>query len=83
MFNNLNLKIIKKAILKKEVVSFDVFDTLVCRNCLNPNDIFYYVEKKYNSILDDKISDFKAKRIEAYHQAKKVYEVEEVTLDQI
>ncbi len=83
MFNNLNLKIIKKAILKKKVVSFDVFDTLVCRNCLNPNDVFYYVEKKYNSISNKKIVDFKAKRLEAYYQAKKTYGVEEATLDQI
>ena len=29
-----------------EIISFDVFDTLLIRNCNNPTDIFSWMEKK-------------------------------------
>lgn len=83
MLCKLRIDIIKREILKKDVISFDVFDTLISRNCLHPNDIFEYVEKKYNIKSKCKIKDFKTKRINAYHQAKKEYNSEEVTFEQL
>ncbi len=37
---------IKDIILKKELISFDVFDTLLLRKTLYPHDIFFLTEKK-------------------------------------
>ena len=74
---------IKKNILKRDVISFDIFDTLICRNCLTSTDIFSYVEKKYNEISKNKIIDFTTKRIEASRLAKAKYKVEEATFDEI
>ena len=36
-----------KQIEKYDVVSFDIFDTLLKRNVKKPTDIFRYMEKKY------------------------------------
>ena len=46
----LPLKIIKKIILNPniKVVSFDIFDTLLYRPCVNPIDIFYLIAERIN-----------------------------------
>ncbi len=74
---------IKKRILKKNVISFDIFDTLINRNCLNPSDIFDFVEIKYNKLSNKKISNFKSIRKKAASIAKEKNSVEEATFDQI
>lgn len=38
----------EKQIARYPVVSFDVFDTLLARDCTEPADVFDLVEKKYN-----------------------------------
>ena len=73
----------KKTILSKDIVSFDIFDTLIKRNCLNPDDIFDFVEKKYNRISKNKIKNFKKIRKDAYYIAKQKNNAEDATLDQI
>lgn len=66
---------------KKDVVSFDIFDTLVFRNIAKPLDIFRIVEnivkKEYN------IDDFARKRIEAESNARKIVENGEASYDEI
>ena len=37
-----------KQIQQADVVSFDVFDTLILRPYLSPNDVFKHIEKIYN-----------------------------------
>ncbi len=39
-------QIIKKQIMEKELISFDIFDTLLIRKTLYPSDVFYLVEQK-------------------------------------
>ena len=51
-------------IADKDVVSFDVFDTLVIRPFINPTDLFIYMEKKYEC------PGFAEKRIEAEKNAR-------------
>ncbi len=51
-----------------DVISFDLFDTLVFRNCSNPADIFAIVEKKFDKEYGKK-SYFYCKRIEAQEKA--------------
>lgn len=68
-------------IKNKNVVSFDIFDTLLFRNVAKPVDIFRIVEnivkKKYN------IVNFSAKRINAESNARKFAPNGEANLDEI
>ena len=48
---------------KFDVISFDIFDTLIKRVVNNPKQIFDIVEKKYNETYSDKIINFKKNRI--------------------
>lgn len=52
-------------ILKREAVSFDIFDTLIVRKCGNPQEVFNIVAKKYNEQYGSLIVDFKQLRIDA------------------
>ncbi|ADQ06814.1 Haloacid dehalogenase domain protein hydrolase [Caldicellulosiruptor hydrothermalis 108] len=69
---------LKSEIEKHDVISFDVFDTLLMRKVLNPSDIFDLVERelyyKYNIEIP-----FKIKRIEAekycYNYIDKNYDI--------
>lgn len=43
---------LKKAILAAEIVSFDIFDTLVMRKVLEPKDVFWLVEQQWNTLRE-------------------------------
>ncbi|MGN0145017.1 MAG: HAD family hydrolase, partial [Clostridium sp.] len=58
-------------------VSFDIFDTLILRNVLNPNDIFKIIQNKINK------NDFYTKRINAEKEAVRKSLREEITLEEI
>ena len=74
---------LQKAIDHASVVSFDVFDTLIKRNCANPTDIFTITEKRFNRQNEDKISGFKNARIEAERYARTFEETGEIDFDAI
>jgi len=76
-------KVLKKLIDKSEVISFDIFDTLIKRNCIVPTDVFKYVEIMYNYSGKNKISNFFDSRIEAEKLARQKSDNNEVTLDEI
>lgn len=59
-----------------EVISFDVFDTLVKRDVKEPKVVFNIIEKKINN------SSFARDRIEAEKKAR-LFKKEEITLDDI
>ncbi|MGQ8873596.1 hypothetical protein [Paenibacillus sp. TSA_86.1] len=59
----LNSKLLKEHIDRSDIVSFDLWDTLVMRKVLNPALIFSVVEQKMNIVLDD--LNFKQLRTEA------------------
>ena len=59
-----------KRILKSDIVSFDIFDTLVKRNVKTPVDVFELIERQYNIDYHDKIANFKENRIEAEKKAR-------------
>ena len=46
-----------------EYVSFDIFDTLLFRTVLSPEDVFDSVQYIYNNKHDNKIRNFKETRI--------------------
>ena len=61
-----------------EVVSFDIFDTLIVRPYAQPTDLFIHLEKLYNK------KDFAERRVTAEQQARvKRPDKEDVTLEQI
>lgn len=53
-----------KLIDKYNIITFDVFDTLIIRDVLHPTDIFLFTEKSYEKKYQKKI-DFFHNRIEA------------------
>lgn len=77
-------KRIKKEIDKADIVSFDIFDTLVYRLVNTPSDIFEFVSLQYNSKgKENKIYNFKSERIKAEEKARKKSKNQEVTLFEI
>ena len=60
-----------------DIVSFDIFDTLIKRDVYKEYDVFDLVEKKYNSTYGDNILNFKDIRIEAEKNARKISDKEE------
>lgn len=73
----------EKAIAEAEVVSFDIFDTLVKRNVSEPSEIFAVTESRYNADADKPIKDYRQKRIEAEKKARKHSPEEEITIREI
>lgn len=63
-------------------VSFDVYDTAVLRNVLNPTDIFNIVQKKIND-YGWAVTDFKSLRIRAEEAARLASQKEDITIDDI
>ena len=67
-----------------QVVSFDIFDTLVKRSCAYPTQVFDFVEEKFNENLKSgKLQNFKNIRIKAEAEARGVHPDTEITLDEI
>lgn len=69
---------------RAEIISFDVFDTLVVRNVKEPADVFDLVENAYNRENPGKqIIGFKRIRIESERRARSNSKYKEITLDEI
>lgn len=66
-----------KQIEAYDIVSFDIFDTLLKRNVKKPTDVFKYMEKKYNKV------GFFEERIAAEKKARNRKNGKEVTLREI
>lgn len=77
------IKKITKKISRYDNVSFDIFDTLIKRNCEKPDDIFEISQKRYNNISNAKISNFRNLRINAEIEARNTSKDEEITLSDI
>lgn len=60
-----------------EVVSFDVFDTLLCRPVIKPSDLFKLIEFNENA------SGYFKARVQAESHARKIANNEEITFDSI
>ncbi len=72
------LEKLKKQIDSHEVISFDIFDTLLVRPYVKPTDLFLHMEKIYNA------SGFAENRIKSEQEARKKHsDKEDITLDEI
>lgn len=72
-----NYRKMLSAIDKYDVISFDIFDTLVKRDVPKPTDVFVLMEQGLG------IKDFAIQRIKAEDEARKKTDKEEITLGQI
>lgn len=63
-------------------ISFDMFDTLVKRDCSKPVEVFFFMESELRQKLHRRIN-FCSARIEAEKIARRKSHSEEVTLDEI
>jgi len=70
---------IYKQLSEIDYISFDVFDTLLKRNVLNPKDVFVLMEYQLNY----KYPNFSKRRVEAERQARQLSSREEITLAEI
>lgn len=64
LFNNKEAHYIAKDCMSYDVVSFDIFDTLICRPFVEPNDLFYIVGKELG------VDSFRKIRIKAESEAR-------------
>ncbi|GAA9464450.1 hypothetical protein BTM444_09660 [Helicobacter pylori] len=67
----------KSEVLKYDVISFDIFDTLLLRPFIKPTDLFLYIETKYD------IKGFCQARILAEMQSRGISKEQDITLDEI
>ncbi|OUO45673.1 HAD-IA family hydrolase [Megasphaera sp. An286] len=74
--------LVKEAINRSTVVSFDLFDTLVKRDCYRPIELFHFVEQKVNREFNIE-SRFAFARIQAERAARNRVKMEEVSLEEI
>ena len=69
---------IKSQIDKHDIISFDIFDTLLLRPYVKPTDLFFHLERLEN------VDGFHNARIEAERQARKTHsDLEDITIDEI
>ena len=77
IFTGKNIKKVMDIIQKCDVVSFDIFDTLLLRPYGRPTDLFFDMEKEYC------LFDFHDNRIEAEKHARNTSSCSEINLNEI
>lgn len=65
------------------IITFDVYDTLVCRVIYKDRDLWHLVDREYQKRNHTESINFYKKRETADHKARKTYPYREVTLDEI
>lgn len=81
-------EVVKKQIINHKIhcVSFDIFDTLICRPFFEPSDLFRILEYRYKQLNPKTHVDFSKIRIEAEREARNAINDigrEEITLKEI
>ncbi|WP_237154465.1 HAD-IA family hydrolase [Oryzibacter oryziterrae] len=76
----------KSLIDKADVVSFDIFDTLIRRSFASPRDVFHHMKGQAHRLSGGLITDFSSIRVHAEKHAlesAKLLGVNEVSIDEI
>lgn len=74
----------KVDISKYDVISFDIFDTLIKRKCGTPENVFDIVQDKYERITNIKMPySYKERRIFAEKRARQCDQYQEIQFDNI
>ena len=77
-----NLKKLYNKCEKFNIISFDIFDTLLKRDVMSPSDVFKIVEIDFDKKFNKK-SDFAKKRQEAEELARKNSKYDEISFDEV
>lgn len=72
-----------RMVKEHEIISFDLFDTLVKRQCGRPENIFKIIEEEYFLVNNRCITGFQNERIQAEHKARVRANKQEVTIEDI
>lgn len=80
--NKKDVLILKEKIDHHAYISFDMFDTLVKRDCWKPTALFDLIQEKINCSFHIQ-RNFAELRVKAEKEARKISSREEVTLDEI
>jgi len=72
-----------RLILNHDIVSFDIFDTLLVRPFRLPHEMFLFMQNKVREILNDQSFEFHKLRRLAEHLERKSSQFNEVTIDEI
>ena len=75
----MSIKSYKQYIDRCEVVSFDVFDTLIKRNVRTPKDVFSLVEREALKRFGVSMEGFRDKRVCAERTARELSDREEIS----
>lgn len=73
---------LKNQIKNYDIISIDIFDTLVVRKVYRPTDVFLFMNKWFSGV-SNRDFDFSHARVHAEKTARKISKYEEVTLDEI
>ena len=68
MFFNTPTKRIKREMARYDVISFDIFDTLIKRNVNDERDVFFCIQKDLVEKYGEDFSDFANNRIQIEKQ---------------
>ena len=77
------MKRLTALIRRYNIISFDIFDTLLKRDVFSPKDVFQIVERKFDQNHNGVQSGFAQKRINAERNARSISSFDEVTLEEI
>ena len=82
-YNN-KLEKLKEEIINHDVISFDVFDTLITRPLLEPVDLFKFMNKTFNNLFNNSgLIEFSTIRTDSENLVRQETNKEDVTLDEI
>lgn len=74
---------LEDAIREAEVISFDIFDTLIKRNVEKPEDVHQLVQGEFYRQTGIELPEYSRLRIDAEYQARKHSSKEEISLEEI
>lgn len=74
---------LETAIDQAEVISFDIFDTLVKRNVVSPDYVHQLVQREFSRQTGLEIPEYPRHRIDAEGEARKHSHKEEISIDDI
>ena len=77
-YNRLNLEKLEKVILKYDIVSFDLFDTLINRNCSKPRDIIHFLGKDKHVKQIKKFSELRLVTQSNLEKSGKSFNIKEI-----
>lgn len=78
----MSMERMKSRVKNKKFISFDIYDTLIKRDVMDPSDVFTITERVFNNYHHETVRNFNEIRKNAEEKARKYYQ-REITLCEI